>query len=110
MFQPIEPSVLTSSFQLYSLYTMVLTTAKASMFTDQVLSFHKLKIPFLWNTHNQIFNIFDTDGNGIVDFREFMMAMATTALFIKLQAIWEKNYIERVTRVLITVVIEVIYH
>ena len=65
---------------------MVLTTAKASMFTDQVLSFHKSNIPFLY-TLNQIFNIFDTDGNGIVDFREFMMAMATTALFIKLQAI-----------------------
>ena len=30
----------------------------------------------------QIFNIFDTDGNGIVDFREFMMATATAALIL----------------------------
>ena len=32
----------------------------------------------------QIFNIFDTDGNGIVDFREFMMATATAALILYL--------------------------
>ena len=31
--------------------------------------------------------MFDIDGNGIVDFREFMMATATTALFLMLQAL-----------------------
>ena len=32
-------------FQLYSLYTMVLTTAKASVFANQVLSFREWNFP-----------------------------------------------------------------
>ena len=47
----------------------------------------------MFNIHIQIFKIFDTDGNGIVDFREFMMATATTALFLMLQAL-EKIILE----------------
>ena len=66
-------------FQLHSLYTMVMTTAKASIFVNQV-SFHIVKVSLIFCL--QIFKIFDTDGNGVVDFREFMMATATTALFL----------------------------
>ena len=88
---------------MYTLYTLVLTTAKARMFSDQVVNTWSLVFFFMTNTllllrystknnysifnenhHVQIFNIFDTDGNGIVDFREFMMATATTALILYL--------------------------
>ena len=81
------------NFQMYTLYTLVLTTAKARMFSDQVVntwSFSMtntlLLLRYSINKNHlvQIFNIFDTDGNGIVDFREFMMATATAALILYL--------------------------
>ena len=56
---------------------MVMSASDAPVFVDQVTSY-KVIPSYLIFSFLQIFAIFDRDGNGSIDFREFMMATDTT--------------------------------
>jgi len=64
--------------QVERLYSMVMSASDAPVFVDQVTSYKVIPSYLFFSSFLQIFAIFDRDGNGSIDFREFMMATDTT--------------------------------